>query len=214
MKRGSAVPVPKAGQSAAPETTSPVFIEDISIKPGNGGNNARSGGSQHPAILTSATAGNNKWEGSVPVSVVELSTTAQFRYAIMLDLPVEEIRDNKIYSFIEEWYGTPYKFGGLDRSGTDCSGFVLNFMFANYDIRLPRKSSDQYLQSKRIKKHALQEGDLVFFITRGKKNGISHVGVYLCNNKFVHAATNGGVMINDLDESYYSQHYAGAGRVR
>jgi cell wall-associated NlpC family hydrolase len=86
-------------------------------------------------------------------------------------------------------------------------------MLSYADINLPRKSEDQYLTCTKIKKKKLRQGDLVFFKTRGSKGGISHVGVYLCNNKFVHAATSSGVMISDLDEDYYKARFVGAGRV-
>ena len=144
---------------------------------------------------------------------IELSAPLQFKYAILLDVPVEMINDNKLLELIESWYGTKYKFGGDSRDGVDCSGFTRAFMLSYEDIILPRRSEDQYLKSTRIKKKKLRQGDLVFFKTRGAKGGISHVGVYLCNNKFVHAATSSGVMISDLDEEYYKTRYVGGGRV-
>jgi lipoprotein Spr len=144
---------------------------------------------------------------------IELSAPLQFKYAILLDVPVEMINDNKLLELIESWYGTKYKFGGDSRDGVDCSGFTRAFMLSYEDITLPRRSEDQYLKSTRIKKKKLRQGDLVFFKTRGAKGGISHVGVYLCNNKFVHAATSSGVMISDLDEDYYKARYVSGGRV-
>jgi cell wall-associated NlpC family hydrolase len=86
-------------------------------------------------------------------------------------------------------------------------------MSSYYNVDLSRRSEDQYLQCTKIKKKKLRQGDLVFFRTRGSKGGITHVGVYLCNNKFVHAATSSGVMISDLDEDYYKDRYAGGGRI-
>lgn len=144
---------------------------------------------------------------------IELSAPLQFKYAILLDMPVETINDNKLLELIESWYGTRYKFGGETRQGVDCSGFTQAFMGSYEEINLPRRSEDQYLQSTKIKKKKLRQGDLVFFKTRGAKGGISHVGVYLCNNKFVHAATSSGVMISDLDEDYYKARFVGAGRI-
>ncbi|HEX6427867.1 MAG TPA: NlpC/P60 family protein [Niastella sp.] len=144
---------------------------------------------------------------------IELSAPLQFKYAILLDVPVEMINDNKLLELIESWYGTRYKYGGDSREGVDCSGFTRAFMLSYEDISLPRRSEDQYLKSAKIKKKKLRQGDLVFFKTRGSKGGISHVGVYLCNNKFVHAATSSGVMINDLDEDYYKARFVGGGRV-
>lgn len=137
----------------------------------------------------------------------------QFKYAILLDVPFEEITDLKEFFFIDSWYGVKYKYGGTDRSGIDCSAFARSFMDSIFSISLPRTSSEQYRRSKRIKKKELQEGDLVFFYTKGRKAGITHVGVFLRNNKFVHASIGGGVMIDDLSEEYYAKRYAGAGRV-
>jgi lipoprotein Spr len=128
-------------------------------------------------------------------------------------VPVEEITDLKLFFFIDSWYGTRYKYGGTDRAGVDCSAFARTFMDSIYNVIIPRTSTEQYRQSKRIKKDKLHEGDLVFFYTRGRKAGITHVGVFLRNNKFVHASIGGGVMINDLSEDYYAKRYAGAGRV-
>jgi cell wall-associated NlpC family hydrolase len=136
----------------------------------------------------------------------------QFKYAILLDVPVEEVDDEKLFSFIESWYGTPYRYGGFSKDGVDCSGFTQALMSNIYQLNLPRISAEQYNQSKRISRKELKEGDLVFFKTNG--SSISHVGVYLRNNKFVHASTSSGVMINDLNDDYYARRFAGSGRVR
>ena len=144
---------------------------------------------------------------------IELTPPLSFKYAILLDQPVEMINDTKLLELIDSWYGTKYKYGGDSRQGVDCSGFTQAFMLSYYDKNIPRNSEEQYQQSKHIKKKKLRQGDLVFFRTKGKRGGISHVGVYLCNNKFVHASTSSGVMISDLGEDYYSARYAGAGRM-
>lgn len=206
LKRNATTSATTPAQSANIHST-PVFIDNISIKPTD--NNP----AKHSSKQIAAPVENRPLVKG-PETAVELSEPVQFKYAILLDMPVEEVKDNKIVAFIEEWYGTRYLFGGNDKNGIDCSGFVQSFMMAIYALQLPRTSAEQYQQSKRIKKTGLREGDLVFFITRGRKIGISHVGVYLRNNKFAHAATNGGVMINDLREPYYAQHYAGAGRFK
>lgn len=145
---------------------------------------------------------------------IELSAPLQFKYAILLDIPVEMINDNKLLELIDGWYGTRYKYGGETKQGVDCSGFARAFMSSYYEVNLPRSSKEQYAQSKRIKKKKLAQGDLVFFKTMGARGGISHVGVYLCNNKFVHAATSSGVMISDLDEEYYKSRFVSGGRVK
>jgi cell wall-associated NlpC family hydrolase len=136
----------------------------------------------------------------------------QFKYAILLDVPVEEVNDEKLFSFIDSWYGTPYRYGGFSKDGVDCSAFTQAMMSNIYEVSVPRISAEQFNQSKRISRKELKEGDLVFFKTSGRT--ISHVGIYLRNNKFVHASTSAGVMISDLDEDYFSRRYAGSGRVR
>ena len=80
-----------------------------------------------------------------------------------------------------------------------------------YNITLPRTAKNQYNSSTKVRKQDLKQGDLVFFNTTG---GISHVGVYLGNNKFVHASASSGVMISDLDEAYFKRRYIGAARVK
>ena len=102
--------------------------------------------------------------------------------------------------------------GGCDASGIDCSGFAQKLYADVYGIDLLRTSAEQFHDCKRIKNtRDAQEGDLIFFIIRGKR--ISHVGVYLANNFFVHASTSSGVMISNLNEEYWRKHYAGCGRV-
>ncbi len=189
-----------------PASGSPRFIENISIKaPGGSADYSAS-----PPLSERKTSGPSVHTGGS----VELSDPLQFKYAILLNSPVEELTDGKMISFIEEWYGTRYRYGGNDKNGVDCSAFAQTFIYAMYGLMLPRTSLQQYQGSKRLRKDDLEEGDLVFFKTRGRKAGVSHVGVYLRNNKFVHASTSGGVMINDLADTYYSTHYAGAGRIR
>ncbi|MBO9203528.1 MULTISPECIES: C40 family peptidase [Niastella] len=144
---------------------------------------------------------------------IELSAPLQFKYAILLDIPVEMINDNKLLELIDSWYGTRYKYGGDTRDGVDCSGFTKAFMASYYDVNLTRNSAEMYNNSTHLKKKKLSQGDLVFFKTRGARGGITHVGVYLCNNKFIHAATSNGVIISDLDEDYYKARFVSGGRV-
>ncbi len=77
---------------------------------------------------------------------------------------------------------------------------------------LPRTAREQYLASHHIHREELQEGDLVFFHTLGKHRAVTHVGVYLRNNKFIHASVS-GVMISDMNDGYYDKHFIGAGRI-
>lgn len=117
-----------------------------------------------------------------------------------------------VYDKIADWLGVPYQYGGKDESGIDCSGFVSMLFKGMSDKTLGCSASDMYSNLDHIKRNKLKEGDLVFF--KIKKNRISHVGLYLGNNKFVHASVSNGVIISDLDEPYYKKYFAKGGRIR
>ena len=135
----------------------------------------------------------------------------QVKYAVLLNTPAEEVRHTKMFEFIDDWYGTPYRLGGTTKKGVDCSAFS-QFLFASvYGFSIPRTAREQYNLTTRISRTELKEGDLIFFNTRG---GISHVGVYLQNNKFVHASTSGGVMISDIFDEYWARKFVGVGRLK
>lgn len=135
----------------------------------------------------------------------------QVKYAVILNTPAEEVKNSKMFEFIDDWYGTPYKLGGTTKTGIDCSAFSQFLLASVYGFSIPRTAREQYRFTNRISRTELQEGDLVFFNTRG---GISHVGVYLQNNKFVHASTSGGVTISDLFEDYWVRKFVGVGRLK
>lgn len=117
---------------------------------------------------------------------------------------------NALEKEAKKWLGTKYKFGGQSRKGVDCSGFVLEVYRSTFGLMLPRNSAQQFRFCKEIKKKELKKGDLVFFSINSSL--INHVGIYLDNNKFIHASRK-GVVISSLDEKYYIKHYQAAGRV-
>lgn len=134
-----------------------------------------------------------------------------------LNIKIEVHEDNlDLYSFIDDWIGTRYRFGGTTKKGTDCSGFVYRLFQTVYGIDVGRQSSaDLMAKTSRVNKSQLREGDMVFFNIRNRRGErASHVGVYLKNNKFIHATTRSGVIISDLNEPYYRRTYLGAGRVK
>lgn len=144
-------------------------------------------------------------------SNLESAALWQFKYAQLLDVPVETVLNTNLFKFIEEWWGTPYVYGGKTQSGVDCSGFVNNLLSQVFRIAAGGSSAQLYDKSKKVSNASMREGDLVFFKTNGVS--VSHVGVYLINDKFVHASTSSGVMISDLNESYWKKYYVGGGRV-
>lgn len=110
------------------------------------------------------------------------------------------------------WQGTPYRYGGHSRKGTDCSGYVMEVYRAAVGIGLPRNSAKQAEVCKKIKKGALRPGDLVFFHT-GKKKKINHVGIYIGDNKVIHASSSRGVVVSNLDAPYYKKAFHQGGRI-
>lgn len=116
-----------------------------------------------------------------------------------------------IATYAEQFYGTPYKFGGTTPAGFDCSGYIRH-VFTNYDIQLPRTSEDQFKVGTAVSKDELQPGDLVFFENTYKK-GISHTGIYLGNDEFISAKSKGVLKANLKTDSYWAPKYAGAKRV-
>jgi lipoprotein Spr len=141
----------------------------------------------------------------------EKLSVLQIKYAVLLNTPAEEVKNTKMFEFIDDWYGTPYRLGGTTKKGVDCSAFT-QFLFTSvYGLSIPRTAREQYNLTSRISRTQLKEGDLIFFNTRG---GVSHVGVYLQNNKFVHASTSGGVMISDVFDEYWARKFVGVGRLK
>jgi len=135
----------------------------------------------------------------------------QVKYSVLLNTPAEEVKNTRMFEFIDGWYGTPYRLGGTTKKGVDCSAFS-QFLFASvYGLTIPRTAREQYDLTNRISRTELKQGDLIFFNTRG---GVSHVGIYLQNNKFVHASTSGGVMISDIFEDYWARKFVGVGRLK
>ena len=113
------------------------------------------------------------------------------------------LKSKHLYRFINDWTGVKYRFGGLDKSGIDCSGFVYLLEKEIFNITLPRISRDQAKVIKNKSQENLKEGDLVFFSFGG--NDVDHVGVYLNSGFFVHASTTRGVIVDDLTLPTYQK---------
>lgn len=133
-------------------------------------------------------------------------------YSQNLAVNLEYNEDQALLEKVNDWIGTPYRSGSSSKKGTDCSGFVTAIYREVYGINLSRSSNSMFQNVTRIKKDSVRTGDLVFF-RRSPKQPIYHVGIYLKNGKFVHSATNGGVMVSSLKQAYYQRNYYAAGRV-
>jgi cell wall-associated NlpC family hydrolase len=115
-----------------------------------------------------------------------------------------------IIATAKKYIGVPYVWGGSTPSGFDCSGFV-QYVFKAHGIQLPRTSKQQYGVGTYVSKSNLKAGDLVFFDTEG--NGVSHLGIYIGNNQFIHASSSKGVIITSLSNTYWAPRYYGAKRI-
>jgi cell wall-associated NlpC family hydrolase len=109
--------------------------------------------------------------------------------------------------------GTPYRTAGADPGvGFDCSGFVQYVYRDAAGLQLPRNTQRQHALKAPVSRRSLRTGDLVFFNTSGR--GVSHVGIYVGEGRFVHAPNHGGrVRLDHLDDGYWSKRYLGARRV-
>lgn len=182
------------------------FLDDIAMEPAS---------SDTRVVATNKTSsgkqlalGNNGYLNRP--SSVEKASELQLKYAVLLNTEVELLQDNRLLEHVDEWYGTRYRYGGTTKSGIDCSAFVQTIYLSAFAVSLPRTARDQYRNSRIVSATEIKTGDLIFFNTTG---GISHVGIYLQNNKFVHASTSQGVTISDMFDPYYLKRFIGIGRI-
>jgi lipoprotein Spr len=116
----------------------------------------------------------------------------------------------KLFNFVYDWLGTPYRFGGHSKKGIDCSAFTKQLYSEVFNLDIKRNSRDIFSMVSPVSKDELQEGDLVFFKIHSRS--ISHIGIYLGNDRFAHASSD-GVKISSLDDAYYSRYFYKGGRV-
>ena len=129
------------------------------------------------------------------------------------DMDVDPRIGEALTSEARTWLGVPYRYAKATKSGTDCSGMVMTIFSDVVGLKLPRSSADQAGYCIEIPKDGLQPGDLVFFHSSRGGGRISHVGLYVGDNKIIHATNSRGVVESDLAEKYYANHYHSSGRV-
>lgn len=113
-----------------------------------------------------------------------------------------------------DWMGTPYAYGNSDKGrGTDCSGMVLAVYRDVAGVMLPRNSAQQAEFSRSIRKKDVKTGDLVFFATGKNPDRVSHVGIMLDADRFIHASSTKGVVISSVSSPYYVRTFKKYGRI-
>ncbi|MES1938803.1 hypothetical protein T5B8_01100 [Salinisphaera sp. T5B8] len=145
------------------------------------------------AVLIGGCASQPSYRGSAGYSGIDKS-----RY------PDHGAMVDALYDYYHQWRGVPYRYGGIDRNGIDCSAFVARTMSELESLNLPRTTSAQARLGQPISAGDLSPGDLVFF-----KTGYSsrHVGIYVGAGRFMHASTSQGVTMSRLDNIYWRSHY-------
>lgn len=132
-------------------------------------------------------------------------------FSQIMGVAVSATSNVKLYQFVYDWLGTPYRLGGKTENGIDCSAFAYQLYDKVFNTIIGNNSRNIFSMVNPINKDELKEGDLVFFKINSR--AISHIGVYLGNNKFAHASSSRGVMISNLNEPYWKRYYYKGGRL-
>ena len=134
-----------------------------------------------------------------------------FSFVCAQDLTPEEQR-TLFLEQCKQYLGTPYKYGGISKTGMDCSGFIYTSAKQSLGIKLPRRAEDLYNATERLEKEQLQPGDFLFFKAA---NTVNHAAVYIGDDEFIHSASDGpktGVIISKLSDSYWNTTFVGCGK--
>jgi cell wall-associated NlpC family hydrolase len=126
------------------------------------------------------------------------------------------LTDKDIQDEMRKHLGVQYRKAGQSEKGFDCSGFVKTVYDEIFGVDLPHQSSQQVRAPELVdvSTDSLKTGDLIFFSTTGKKNAVTHVGIYLSDGKFIHSIRKKGVVVSDLEAPYWTSKIVSARRLR
>jgi len=163
--------------------------------------------SAKPSLRYADLLNEKEYEQSLADLLEQDSSTVQAKNDTGFNSDSVKLLKIKAFDFL----GTRYRFGGTSRNGLDCSSFVQQ-VFNELDVTLPRTAREQFERGDIVSRGDMQKGDLVFFQTYAAFP--SHVGIYLGNNRMIHASSaHHRVVISSLDTPYYRARYLGAKRV-
>ncbi|NCD68627.1 C40 family peptidase [Mucilaginibacter agri] len=140
----------------------------------------------------------------------EEQSLAKEYFSQVMGVALSATSNVKLFQFVYDWIGTPYRFGGNSKRGVDCSAFTKELYTNVFNLTIKRNSRDIFSMVSPVAKDELKEGDLVFFKIHSRS--ISHVGIYLGDGRFAHASMK-GVAISNLDDAYYSRYFYKGGRL-
>ena len=134
-------------------------------------------------------------------------------HAVLSGQRLSDVRRN-IIKEAKTWLGTPYVYAAQEKgAGTDCSGMVMQVFLSVVDCRLPRNSAKQAEYCRRIRAEEAIAGDLVFFATGKDPKRVSHVGILVDEDSFIHASSSKGVVVSRLSNQWYAKRLLMYGRV-
>ena len=216
----------KTGSSKATDADS---INVASTKKTNAKDTTSQVSKKQTAVAASDSTGNKEQKTSVEQIQKQDSTKSAAKIAdsTITKQPAKKVevatkvkketkpaaRPTNLEKYAKEWLGAKYVYGAASKKKTDCSGYVMQVYKGFYGISLDHNAQRIYDDGRgySIRRTKLQEGDLVFF---GNFWKISHVGIYLKGNRFIHASTSDGVVITSMDDKYWSSKYKGARRFK
>ncbi|RZL17187.1 MAG: glycoside hydrolase [Pedobacter sp.] len=161
-------------------------------------------------ILFSATAGFSQTKKGV-TKLEDPDNLATQYFSQVMGVAMDATSNVKLYKFIYEWIGTPYRYAGNTQKGIDCSAFTKAIYEKVFNTTIARSSRDIFSMVNPLAKADLKEGDLVFFKIKSSK--INHIGLYLGDNRFAHASSSRGVVIDNLNDPYYSRYFFKGGKI-
>lgn len=164
-------------------------------------------------ILTTKAQNNksNVSQNQEKEDTIDPDNLASQYFSQIMGVAISATSNTKMYKFIYDWIGTPYRLGGDSKNGIDCSKFAFKLYDKAFSTIIGSNSRNIFSMVNPVNKTELKQGDLVFFKIHSKS--ITHMGIYIGDNKFAHASSSKGVMISNLEDPYWTRYFYKGGRM-